>query len=200
MTGRFIVLEGGEGVGKSTQAALLAERLRAEGYEVDKTREPGGTPKGALLREELLHGAGELDPITELALMLEDRAEHVAIRIRPEVEAGMVVVCERFSPSTLAYQGVGRGLGVAEVERRCREATGGFEPDLVIVLDMPADDAEARITGSRDRFEREGAAFHASVRAAYRELAPEHGWVVVDASGAPGEVAERVWSVVAARL
>jgi dTMP kinase len=195
----FIVVEGGEGVGKSTQVARLAARLRDAGYAVDETREPGGTEAGVALREKLLHGDA-IDAETELAWMLEDRRLHVEQRIKPNLARGVVVVCDRFSPSTLAYQGVARGMGVREVERRCAVATGGLDPDIVIVLDLPDDVAEARVAADRDRFEREGAAFHARVRAAYRELAPARGWVVVDASGSPDEVADRVWAVVAPRL
>jgi dTMP kinase len=192
----FIVIEGGEGVGKSTQTTLLADRLRAAGYEVDRTREPGGTEKGAELRRKLLHDA-DVDAETELAWMLEDRRLHVEERIRPDLERGVVVVCDRFSPSTIAYQGVARGLGVAEVERRCLLATGGLEPDLVIVLDLPDEVAEVRVGATRDRFERAGGEFHAAVRNAYRNLAPARGWVLVDASGSVEHVADRLWAVVA---
>jgi dTMP kinase len=195
----FLVVEGGEGAGKSTQVALLATRLRDAGYQVDETREPGGTEEGAALREKLLHGDA-IDAETELAWMLEDRRLHVEQRIKPDLARGVVVVCDRFSPSTLAYQGVAREMGVEAVERRCAAATGGLDPDLVIVLDLPDDVAEARVAADRDRFEREGAAFHARVRAAYRELAPARGWVVIDASGAPDAVADRVWAAVAPRL
>ena len=191
----FIVIEGGEGVGKSTQTSLLADRLRAAGYEVDQTREPGGTEKGAELRRKLLHDA-DIDAETELAWMLEDRRLHVEERIRPDLERNVIVVCDRFSPSTIAYQGVARGLGVAEVERRCTLATGGLEPDLVIVLDLPGEVAEERVGATRDRFERAGGEFHTAVRNAYRELAPSRGWVLVDASGSVAEVAERLWAVV----
>jgi len=195
----FIVIEGGEGVGKSTQAGLLAERLRAAGHEVDQTLEPGGTEKGAELRRKLLHDA-DIDAETELAWMLEDRRLHVEERIRPDLEKNTIVVCDRFSPSTIAYQGVARGLGVDEVERRCALATGGLEPDLVIVLDLPGEVAETRVWATRDRFERAGAEFHAAVRAAYRELAPARGWILVDASGSVEVVADRVWAAVAAHL
>ena len=195
----LIVIEGGEGVGKSTQVARLAERLRAEGYAVDETREPGGTEAGAALRAKLLHGDA-IDAETELAWLLEDRRLHVEQRIRPNLARNIVVVSDRFSPSTLAYQGVARGMGVDEMERRSRAVAADVEPDVVVVLDLPDDAAEARVAKDRDRFEREGDAFHARVRAAYRELAPERGWVVVDASGPPDKVADRVWAVVAPRL
>jgi dTMP kinase len=198
MTGRFIVLEGGEGVGKSTQSRLLAQRLRAE-HEVVETREPGGTTEGAELRQKLLHG-GDVSAEDELAWMLEDRRLHVDQLIRPKLADGAIVVCDRFTPSTLAYQGVARGIGVDEVERRSVQATGGLEPDLVLVLDLPDAVAEERVASVRDRFERAGADFHAAVRRAYRDLAPARGWIVVDASGSPADVADRIWAVVEPRL
>jgi dTMP kinase len=192
----FIVVEGGEGVGKSTQVDLLVERLRATGLTVDKTREPGGTQQGKELRERLLHDPRELDPDEELELMLEDRRIHVEERIAPALARGTVVVSDRFTPSTLAYQGMARGLGLENVEERSRAVTGGVEPDVVVVLDLADDVAEGRLSDDRDRFERAGADFHARVRTAYRELAPERGWVIVDASGTPAEVADRVWAAV----
>jgi len=196
----FIVVEGGEGVGKSTQVDLLVARLEAAGRVVDKTREPGGTQRGAELRERLLHDSRGVDPDEELDLMLEDRRIHLEERIAPDLAQGIVVVCDRFTPSTLAYQGVARGLGLDKVETKAREVTGYVEPDVVVVLDLPDDVAEARVTGDRDRFERAGADFHARVRAAYRELAPSRGWVIVDASGSRAEVADRVWAAVAPHL
>ena len=195
--GRFVVVEGGEGVGKSTQVGRLAGSLRATGREVVVTFEPGDTTTGAQLRSALLHSETELDPRAELLLMLADRAQHVAEVVRPALARGAVVLCDRYAPSTLAYQGVARGLGVDEIERLSAWASAGLEPDLVIVLDLPDDVAEARVSPDRDRFERAGAAFHAHVRAAYRDLAPSRGWRVVSASGSPDEVAERVLATVA---
>ncbi len=197
-TGRFIVVEGGEGVGKSTQVGLLATSLRASGREVVVTYEPGDTKTGAELRAVLLHADTALDPRAELLLMLADRAQHVAEVIRPALDRGAIVVCDRFEPSSLAYQGAARGLGVDEVERSSKWAAAGVEPDLVIVLDLPDSIAEARVSADRDRFERAGAAFHADVRAAYRDLAPAHGWAIVDAGGTPEEVAARVLDAVGA--
>jgi dTMP kinase len=195
--GRFIVVEGGEGVGKSTQVERLAATLRASGREVVVTFEPGDTKSGAELRAVLLHAEVALDARAELLLMLADRAQHVAEVIRPAVERGAVVVCDRYSPSTLAYQGVARGLGADEVERLSRWAAGAVEPDVVIVLDLPDAIAEARVSADRDRFERAGSEFHARVRTAYRELAPARGWVLVDADGSPEVVAARVRDAVA---
>lgn len=191
----FIVLEGGEGVGKTTQARLLAEALRARGLIVDQTHEPGGTREGLELRRRLLHGPAP-DHDDELAWILQDRRLHLTQRIEPDLAQGVIVICDRFTPSTIAYQGVGRGMGVDYVERRCLEVTGNIVPDIVVVLDMPDAVAEARVAGARDRFEREGAPFHAAVRNAYRDLAADRGWVVVDANGPPDHVGARVSTVV----
>jgi dTMP kinase len=191
----FIVLEGGEGVGKTTQTRLLAETLRARGLIVDQTHEPGGTREGLELRRRLLHGPAP-DHDEELAWILQDRRLHLTQRIEPDLAQGVIVICDRFTPSTIAYQGVGRGMGVDYVERRCLEVTGNVVPDIVVVLDLPDAVAEARVAGSRDRFEREGAAFHAAVRNAYRDLAADRGWVIVDANGPPERVGARVSTVV----
>jgi len=194
--GCLVVLEGGEATGKSTQAAMLGERLRAFGRDVEVTREPGGTERGKRIREVLLHDHGRLDPRAELFLLLADRAQHVAELVRPRLDAGAVVVSDRFTPSTLAYQGAGRELGVEEVERLSTWASRGLEPDLVVVLDLPDSVADARVAAVRDRLESEEPAFHARVREAYRVLAPLYGWQLVDATGTVDEVAERVWSAV----
>lgn len=190
--GRFVVVEGGEGVGKSTQVERLAASLRARGHDVVITYEPGDTKTGTELRNALLHADAALDPRAELLLLLADRAQHVAEVIRPALARGAVVVCDRYAPSTLAYQGFARGLGVHEVERLSSWAAGGVEADVVIVLDLPDSIAERRVSPNPDRFERAGAEFHTRVRAAYRELAAAHGWLLVDADGTPDEVAARV--------
>jgi dTMP kinase len=188
----FVVVEGGEGSGKSTQVQLLASWLREQGHEVVVTFEPGDTKMGAQMREVLLHGDAPLEARTELLLMLADRAQHVAEVVRPALARGAIVVSDRYVPSTLAYQGAGRDLGIAAVEALNEFATGGLEPDLVLVLDVPDEVAEARIPGHRDRLERAGREFHARVRAAYRELAGARGWLLIDGSGSPDEVARRV--------
>jgi dTMP kinase len=193
----FIVLEGGEGSGKSTQARRLVEWLHGHDREIVATFEPGDTKTGAIVRDVLLHGDTPLDARTELLLMLADRAQHVSEVIRPALERDAIVVSDRFTPSTLAYQGAGRGLGVDVVEVLNAAATGDVEPPLVIVLDVPDDVAESRVAAARDRVERAGAEFHARVRAAYRELAPGRGWIVVDGSGSVDEVAARVRDAVA---
>ncbi len=195
--GRFVVIEGGEGVGKSTQVGRLADSLRASGREVVVTHEPGDTATGAELRAVLLHADRAIDARAELLLMLADRAQHVAEIVRPALERGAIVVCDRYEPSTLAYQGVARGLGVEEVARLSRWAAAGIEPDLVIVLDLADEIAESRVSADRDRFERAGARFHARVRAAYRDLAAGRGWAIVDAGGTSDDVAARVLAAVA---
>jgi len=195
--GRFVVLEGGEGSGKSTQAEIVGARLRAAGREVVATFEPGATALGRDLRRLLLHSEAPLDPRAELLLLASDRAQHVAEVVRPAVRRGAVVVSDRYEPSTLAYQGVARGLGVDEVLQASRWASGGMVPDLVLVLDVPDDVAAARLPPSLDRMERAGDAFHAAVRAAYRDLAPRFGWTVLDGSGTPEVVAGAVWAAVA---
>jgi len=198
--GAFIVLEGGEGSGKSTQAAILARRLRAEGREVVETFEPGGTTRGALLRSVLLDDDTPLDPRAELLLLASDRAQHVTEVIEPARARGAVVVCDRFSPSTLVYQGVARGLGIDAVEAVDRFARAGTQAEVVVVLDVSDAAARQRLPEARDRFERAGAEFHAVVRAAYRDLAAARGWVVVAGGGAPDSVASLVWAAVAPHL
>jgi len=198
--GAFIVLEGGDASGKSTQAPLLVERLRGLGREVVETFEPGATPAGAAIRALLLDGDGAIDPTTEALLLAADRAQEVADVIRPALARGADVVSDRYVPSSLAYQGVGRGLGVDEVDRINRWATGGLDPDLVVVLDVDDEIAESRRAAPGDRLERAGAEFHAAVRNAYRKLAGERGWVVLDGNADAGTVANQVWDVVRERL
>ena len=197
----FVVVEGIDGCGKSTQARLLAERLRAEGREVVLTREPGGTEPGQVIRSVVLAAAEEtLDPHTEALLIAADRAEHAARVIRPALQRGVDVVSDRYVPSSLAYQGVGRGLGVEVVAEMSRWATGGLVPDLVIVVDVDDATAAARRGTPRDRLEAAGEAFAAAVAGAYRDLAQSEGWTVVDGSGTPEVVAGVVWDIVRSRL
>jgi dTMP kinase len=188
VTGRFVVIEGGDGSGKSTQCARLVEALRARGLDAIATVEPGGTPLGAELRRLLLDGSS-IDARAEALLMAADRAEHVANVVRPAVERGSWVISDRHVPSSLVYQGVVRGLGVDAIAALSAFATDGLEPDLVLVLDVDDATAESRRAPGADRMEREGSTFHAEVRAAYRDLAARRGWVVVDGSGPPDAVA-----------
>jgi dTMP kinase len=189
--GRFVVFEGGEGSGKSTQAALLATRLGAV-----LTREPGGTSIGRRIRSLVLD-AGEgaaVDPRTEALLMAADRAQHVAEVIRPALERGVDVVSDRFTGSTLAYQGYGRGLPVGELARLSAWATGGLEPDVVVLLDVSAEVAAARRKAVPDRMESAGDDFHRRVADGYRSLAAGDParWRVVDGSGSVEDVEKLV--------
>lgn len=203
-TARFIVLEGADGSGKSTQVARLAERLRAEGRTVVETFEPGATALGARIRALVLDGPSASiggaapDATTEALLMAADRAQHVAEVVRPALDRGDWVVCDRFVPSSLVYQGVARGLGVDAVGATNAWATGGLRPDLVVVLDVDDDVADSRRSQS-DRLEREGGGFHAAVRAGYRDLARTQGWDLVDANDSADAVADRIWAIVAER-
>jgi len=196
--GRLIVFEGGEGSGKSTQAALLAQRLGAV-----LTREPGGTDIGVRLRSVVLdagppspEGAYVPGARTEALLMAADRAQHVAEVVGPALDDGRDVVSDRFSGSTLAYQGYGRGLDLGELTWLSSWASGGLEPDLVLLLDVDQEEAAARRCRPRDRMESAGDTFHQRVVAGYLALAgADPGrWVVVDGSGSVEEVSTRVWA------
>jgi dTMP kinase len=198
--GAFVVLEGGDASGKSTQARLLADRLRSAGREVVETFEPGATEAGAAIRTLLLDGDGPVDPTAEALLLAADRAQEVADVIRPALARGADVVSDRFVPSSLAYQGVGRGLGVEKVEKLNRWATGGLAPDLVVVLDIDEAVAASRRAGPGDRLERAGDEFHAVVRDAYRRLAVERAWIVLDGNAEVEVVGARVWEVVRDRF
>ncbi len=181
--GRLIVFEGGEGTGKSTQAARLADAIGAV-----LTREPGGTRVGEQVRELLLDpGLAGLDAKAEALLMAAARAEHVATVIAPALERGDDVVCDRYIPSSLAYQGYGRGLDLDMLRRVSSWATGGLDADLVILLTVSA----PRLSPVADRLEAEGAAFHDAVARGYRELAQADAkhWRVVDGEGTIDEVA-----------
>jgi len=196
--GRFVVFEGGEGSGKSTQAALLAERIGAV-----LTRQPGGTDVGAMIREIVLAGPDlHVADRSEALLMAADRAHHVTELIRPSLEAGRDVVCDRYIGSSVAYQGHGRGLDPGEVERLSLWAVDGLRADLVVLLTVSATVADERTGGARDRIEAAGAAFHERVDAGFRAQAdaePDR-WVVVDGEGSRDDVAARVWTVVSERL
>ena len=173
VAGLFVTLEGIDGCGKTTQGRLLAESLRDRGHCVRLTREPGGTEAGEEIRELVLSRDRVVGPEAELFLYLADRAIHVAEVICPALEAGEVVVCERYTDSTLAYQGYGRGLDLELLERLNGTATGGLDPDLTVVLDMPAE--RARLDAARlDRLESEGEQFMARAAEGFRELARRH--------------------------
>lgn len=166
----FVTFEGVDGSGKTTQVGLLAERLRSEGREVVETREPGGTVVGEEIRELLLHG-GDVAPWAEASLFAAARAQLVQEVIAPALASGADVLCDRYLDSSLAYQGIARGLGVDRVLDFNLVATGGLLPDRTFLLDLPLDEAIRRRGAESDRLEREGDAFAQRVHEAYRELA-----------------------------
>lgn len=200
--GVFLVFEGVEGSGKSTQAARLRDRLEAAGIPHLLAREPGGTPAGERMREVILEPGLELGPEAELLLLLAARAEFVRRRVRPALERDAVVVADRYQTSTFAYQGIARGLGLDRVRRLNAFATGGLEPDLTVVLTVGAEEARSRLAGTvPDRLEAEGGAFHRRVAEAYERLASsEPRTVAVDGTGSPGAVERRVHDLLRRRL
>lgn len=195
MTGRFIVLEGGDGSGKSTQRDVLVAWLRESGIEAIGTLEPGGSALGVSLRRLLLDGEA-IAPRAEALLMAADRAQHIADLIEPALARGAWVVSDRHVPSSLVYQGVVRDLGVDEIGALSSFAADGVVPDLVVVLDVDDATAEHRRSPGADRMEREGDAFHEQVRRAYRQLAETNGWTIIDGGGAPEVVAACVRAAV----
>ena len=200
MTGRFIVLEGGEGAGKSTQLDRLAARLRDRGCDVVTTFEPGDTPLGAQIRAMTHHFDGPMDPRAEALLMAADRAQHVATVVRPALTRGAVVISDRYIPSSIAYQGVARGLGVDAIAQLSAWATDDLEQDCVIVLDVDGGTVGTRIPAATDRLEAEGVMFHNAVRRAYLDLAAQHAWPVIDGTADPDTVADAVWTAVVASV
>lgn len=201
-SGVFVCFEGGEGSGKSTQARLLQAQLEEQGFVVRLTFEPGDTAVGKELRRIVLSPqTGELSHRTEALLYAADKAEHVDTVVWPALDRGEVVVTDRYVDSTLAYQGAGRDLDLADVELVARWATQGLRPHLTVVLDLDPADGHSRFEG-RDRIEGESAEFFARVRQAFLDLAavdPDH-YLVLDARLAPEEIAERVAKAVAPLL
>ncbi len=199
----FIVFEGGEFVGKTSQIRMLAARLEERGASVVITKEPGGTPRGEELRARLL--AGGLAPEDEVALFIEGRRIHVSDVLKPALREGKIVLCDRFSDSTIAYQHFGRGIDRTFLEREDAAARDGIVPDLVILLDMPPERAFER-AGKRGEvltsFEREKIDFHKKVRAGFLELAEQnsHNHVIVNADDSKEHVAEEVWGIVSKRV
>lgn len=204
--GRFITFEGGEGAGKSTQARLLVERLQAAGLTVVMTREPGGSDGAEALRPLLVTGDRDRwTPTAETLLMYAGRSDHLTRLIRPALEAGTWVVCDRFSDSTRAYQGAGGGVDPAFIEAIEAEVVGSDKPDLTLIFDMPVEVGLERAFG-RDmfeaRFESKGLEFHERLRAEFLRIASrEPGRCArIDASGSLEAVAADVWAAVSSRL
>jgi dTMP kinase len=200
--GLFVAFEGGDGAGKSTQLALLAEHLEQHGFDVVRTSEPGGSQVGRRIRAIVLDPAtGVIDDRTETLLYAADKAEHVATVLRPALDRGAVVLTDRYVDSTLAYQGAGRNLGVDDVAMVARWATSGLRPHLTVLLDLAPAHGLGRL-GGVDRLESEPLQFHERVRAEFRRLAttdPEH-YLVVDADRAADDIAHEVSAVVDALL
>ncbi len=203
---RFITFEGGEGAGKSTQARLLATALEKRGIEVVVTREPGGSPGAEDIRKLLVEGEpGRWDPLVETMMMFAARADHVANTIKPALARGAYVVCDRFTDSTYAYQGAGRGLPRETIRRIESIAVPDLKPDLTLILDLPADTGLARTQTRRHgetRFERFDLAFHERLREAFRDIARHHAdrCVLVDATQPQDAVAQEILKIVQQRL
>jgi len=204
MRGLFVTFEGGEGSGKSTQIERLAARLIRRGLDPVVTREPGGTPLGEVARTLLLDPARRPQPQTEAFLLEAARAELVALVIRPALDAGRVVLCDRYADSTLAYQGGGRGLESEALEALNRLATGDLSPELTFLFDLDPAVGLARRAGAGDanRLDREPEAFHRRVRERYLELARREPAriVVIDAAGPPDALEAQIAAAVEARL
>ena len=218
--GKFITFEGLDGTGKSTQMRKLAAALRADGHKVVETREPGGTIVGEKIRSVLLDSSTEnLDPLAEMAMMFASRAQHIAQVIRPALERGEIVLCDRFTDSTEAYQGSGRKLGREAVLTLHRTLCGGLQPDLTILLEShpeaslgrarernrhAAERAKERKTRHADenRFEQEQQAFFLRVRDGYRSIARREPRRVftVDASGTPAQTHHKIIEIVDRRM
>ncbi len=208
MRGKFITFEGGEGTGKSTQAAMLALRLEALGLAVHLTREPGGSPGAEIIRHVLLSGAAKpFGPEVEAMLFAAARDDHVQCTILPALNSGKWVICDRFANSTRVYQGI-----LGQVDQRLikgleRVSIGDLAPDLTLVLDVPVELGLERVKLRRgeakpDRFEAENVEFHQELRQAYLAIAAEEPerCVVIDASGPKEAVARKIWNAVGSRL
>lgn len=208
MRGRFITFEGGEGTGKSTHAAMLAQRLKGLGIGVALTREPGGSPGAEIIRHVLLSGAAQpLGPETEAMLFAAARDDHVRNTILPALDRGKWVICDRFADSTRVYQGALGQVDARLIQALERVTLGDLKPDLTFILDVPAEIGTARAakrrgTAGADRFEAEDAEFHQKLRRAYLELAAREPdrCVAIDATAPKPEVAERIWTIVMSRL
>jgi len=192
----FITFEGPEGAGKSTALASLAARLREAGSEVLTTREPGAGAFGKSIREILLHG-DDIDPKAELLLFLADRANHVATIIRPALDRGQIVLCDRYADSTLVYQAFARGLDETFARTGNLFATGGLMPDLTLLFDLKPELGLARL-GAKDRLDAQPIEFHRRVRQGFLNEAAsdKKRWRIIDASGAPEGVLENCWVIV----
>ncbi|MDO5750579.1 MAG: dTMP kinase [Rothia sp. (in: high G+C Gram-positive bacteria)] len=198
--GLFIVVEGGDGAGKSTQLSLLHRELESRGYTVISTREPGGTELGEALRALVLHGDHPVDARTEALIFAASRAAHVAQKIAPALDSGSIVLCDRYIASSAAYQGAGRELGVESIVDLSRWATNDFQPDMTLVFELPDEEQALRRAerGTVDRIEAENSEFKQRIAGFFKDYAVSEDPSVhrVDASGSIEQVAQRVWALV----
>lgn len=172
--GLFITFEGADGCGKTTQLNKIAELLKEKGYEVVTTREPGSLEIGQKIRNILLHHDGIVSDNCEMFLFLADRAQHVDTFIKPAIESGKIVLCDRHTDSTIAYQGYGRGNDIEKLVNLNKIATSGLTPDLTVVFDVDTEVAQTRVGKEKDRLESAGIEFHKKVRKGYLQLAKEN--------------------------
>ena len=201
--GLFITFEGGEGCGKSTQSRLLLKKLEQQNIPVVLTHEPGGTALGNELRKTLKRKRdSSISPQAELFLLAASRAQLVAELIRPALEEGKVVICDRFTHSTMVYQGYGRGLDFTAIQMVNNMATGNLNPNLIILLDISPEQGLARKRSLKDRFELEDLSFHRRVREGYLKMAAAepNRWLVIDASLPKAKIAEIIWDRVSQLL
>ncbi len=196
--GLFITFEGGDGCGKTTQIKLLNEYLRAKGYKTLLTREPGSKGLGVKLREILLNYDGEVSPTCESFLFLADRAQHVDCIIKPALEEGVIVLCDRHTDSTVAYQGYGRGLDLNQIHNLNNIATGGLKPDLTVVLDVDVETSQKRVGTEKDRMESAGIEFFERVRQGFLDIAKQEPdrVKVVDSTQTIEEIHEQILGLV----
>ncbi len=199
MAGFFIAFEGPEGAGKSTQLRLLTDRLRASGLGPLVTKEPGGTPVGERIREVVLDPALAVAPLSEFLLYSSSRAQLVSEVIRPALDAGEFVLCDRFTGASVAYQGYGRGLPLELIDAVTQSVTAGLKPDLTLLFDLHPEVGLARVAqrGSKDRLEQADLSFHRRAREGFlRQAETDPGWVTLDASLGQAELQTLVWGAV----
>jgi dTMP kinase len=196
--GVFLAFEGGEGAGKSTQIERLRQHLARQGYDIVVTREPGGTPLGERIRGLLLDPTSHVSDRAEALLFAAARAQHAEERIRPALARGAIVLCDRYIDSSVVYQGAARGLGLEQVERLSRWATGELLPDRVLLLDVPPELGMSRAGTRPDRLEQAGLSFHQMVNETYRSLAADHPerYSVIDATATPDAVQSQLRAIV----
>ena len=197
--GLFITFEGADGCGKTTQIKLLDEYLRSKGYKTLLTREPGSIGLGIKLREILLNYDGEISPTCESFLFLADRAQHIDCIIKPALDDGIVVLCDRHTDSTVAYQGYGRGIDLEQIHYLNKIATGNLKPDLTIVLDVDIETSLARVGTEKDRMESAGAEFFERVRQGFLEIAKQepHRVKIVDSTQTIEDIHKQILEIIA---